>query len=266
MNSQSSIKNHALTAVIAALLCLLVALGCGIGGTFAALSDAQKNTDKKEYHDAKLVHTYEGLDEHSEGGENLYAYPGYTVERTESAFNAGTETMAVRINLNKYWADRNTDSSGKDNLTKTTDSRCNLDDIEVVLDDTTNWVDGGDGWYYYMKEIEPGATSTSLLKSVGIASEIGEERNDGKPTEETYGSVPSLYMDKAAVVEVDLQAVSTQEAGQAAFLSKTGDALSPLTIALFAAALIALLSCIVLFILAKKRSKDEEEQNQVMLA
>ena len=269
----------------AAVAALLVALLLGIGGTFAALTDAYNHSGNQGYADAKLVQTW---------GDQVVTsiYPGYTQERTAIAENKGTEAIYVRIKLDKFWADRSsrtdeedgtdktnsndaTGDSGK--LTPTSDPQFNADYIEVGWADTEKWVDGEDGWWYYTDVIEPGQSSTSLISSVGISTQLGEENNDNKSTETAHKNMPSAYLTEAAVLDVELQAVTTYPENannkgdtgsktnkasyaKSAFIAKTGDGLSPLVITLFALALVALAVCVIFFIASRKRSKQEDEE------
>lgn len=277
----------AMTLTNAAVAALLVALLLGIGGTFAALNDATKHIGNEGYSDAKLLQTW--------GDQEVTSiYPGFKQDRTAIAENNGTEAMYVRMKLSKFWADRDSrtdeedgtnkteskDATGNNGtLTPTSDPQFNADYIEVGIADTEKWVDGEDGWWYYTDVIEPGQQSTSLISSVGISTAAGEENNDGQSTAEKHGNMPSAYLTEAAVLDVELQAVTTYpEKGKSddggasdasgkkasyvksAFIPKTGDGLSPLVITLFALALLALCVCFILFIVSRKRAKEEDAQ------
>ena len=296
------------TLAMSAVVALLVTLLLGIGGTLCALADSVKHDGNEGYLDARLVQTY---------GEKLITdvYPGFSDTRTAQATNIGTEDMYVRMRINKFWADRDTRSGGYEtqsdkvdsndakgtngaDLTPTSDTVDN-DLIVVNLDDTEKWVDGGDGWYYYTDIIAPGETSTSLLASVGISEKLGEEQNNNQSTDVKYGGIDSKYLTKAAVLDVDLEAVTTHAEepkpepepepepdnpdttpdtgkdssdktsyvtpakAKSAFIAKTGDGLSPLVMTLFALALVAFLVCIFLFLAAKHRRSDEEQEEEV---
>ncbi len=174
-----------------ALVFFLGALLFGVGGTFAALTDAQKHDDLNAYPDGKLINKGEAIGE-------VEAYPGLAIDRTVVAKNEGKQEMYVRMQLSKVWVQKN--SSGK--WEKTTDTSLQTDFIEIVLDDTSSWIDGGDGWYYYKSSIKAGDQSTSLLKQVKLSDDIGEDQNDNWYHEVTTSS---KYVGKAAQVAVTMQ-------------------------------------------------------------
>ena len=220
MSEKKQHKCGSMTFATAAVCAFLVALVLGIGATFAALNDGVKHPQNQDYPDAKLVQTW--------GDEVVTSvWPGYETTRTALAKNTGDETMYVRMRVNKFWADRDSRTSKEDNkndtsannatgdtgskLVPTTNTAFNKNYIEIGFDNTDKWVDGGDGWWYYTDPIAPGASSESLLSSVKISEQIGEENNDGEQTSTEHGNVNSIYLNEAAVIDVELDAVTTEE-------------------------------------------------------
>ena len=183
-----------------ALIFFLCALILGVGATFAALSDSQTHNNLDGYADGKLINKGDAIGE-------VDAYPGVTVDRTAIAKNEGKQVMYTRMKIEKKWMQK--DASGKNWVdVDSKDTTLSTDEIEVVLDDTTKWIDGGDGYYYYSDAINAGEQSTSLLKAVKLSEDIGQEQNDNKyhqnsTTEET--STTSKYVGKAAKVSVTME-------------------------------------------------------------
>ena len=60
-----------------------------------------------------------------------------------------------------------------------------------------------------------------------------------------------------------ITASDTGDTAKSAFLAQTGDPLSSMTMTLYAICAAAFMTCIVLFILARKRAREEEEQYMV---
>ena len=250
-----------------ASICLLIALvGC-IAGTLCALTDEQKHVSYDSYLDGVLIKT-----DHVVGETEVY--PGYSESTSAIAKNNGTLPMWARMQYNKYWVEQQGDT-----WVKSADTSLNVDYIEVEIDNSSDWVDGGDGWYYYMQEIAPGAQSTSFLKTVGFSTEIGEPTNDAN-----NHAISSEYVGKAAQVDVDLQCVAkppetveetteqttssddekaadstNAEQPKSYFLSDTSDNISLLVYALFALSLAALIASLCFFIIARKKHKKEEQ-------
>ena len=278
--ARSRKPKHADTLVNTAVLCLLVAVLLGIGGTLAQVTNAVKHNENKGYIDARLVQTY------GQYGDKA-VYPGYTESRTCVVENYGSEVAYVRVRLDKYWANRTRDAAGNETLTREEDPAYNTEYIHANLTGAEKWVDGEDGWYYYSDAVAPGSETESLLQSVGIDTQVGEERNDMQSTERDYNSESSIYLSKVGVLDVELQAVTTeydpgtpdsggdtggttadgdskfraaQSSAQAAFAPETGDAVSHTALVLFGLAIIALLLFLLLLIAARRRRKEEEQQ------
>lgn len=256
-SSRASKKRKVTLFITLGLVFLFLALACSIGATVCAISDSSKHLEFEEYFDGKLIQD----SEYSYEGD---AYPGYTEPRTAIAVNNGSLPMYARVNYTTYWAE----SDGAGEWTRSSDESLDPSLIEVNLAADSNWEDGGDGWYYYQAEIAPGEQTSNFLDSVTLSTQIGEEYNDN-----TNHAVSSIYAGKAAEVDVELQCtaepVKSDGAGsgaQAAFMPKTGDTLSPLTILLIALAILAALACFIFVILARRRSRDDDDDGQAPCA
>ena len=213
MQQQHSKSNRPKSARLAniAVVALLVALVCGLLGAATAVANVVTHEENVGYTDVKLAETWGDLPDGN-------IYPGYTTERTAIVTNEGTEACYVRIRLDKFWADKET-------LVKDDPEKYDADLIEIGFDDTDNWEeDEEDGWWYYVDPLEPGAETTSLLKNVTFSTKIGEEFNNGESTTDfkdnlkdpnyTYDEKykdegrDSIYLEEAAVIDVELQAVT----------------------------------------------------------
>lgn len=255
-SSRANKKRKVTLFITLGLVFLLVALASSIGATVCAISDSSKHLEFEEYFDGKLI-------QDSEYSYEQDAYPGYTEPRTAIAINNGSLPMYARVNYTTYWAEPS--SAGGDEWTRSSDESLDPSLIEVNLATDSNWEDGGDGWYYYQAEIAPGEQTSNFLDSVTLSTLIGEEYNDN-----TNHAVSSIYAGKAAEVDVELQCTAqpvdsgsgSGSGAQAAFMPKTGDTLSPLTILLIALAILAALACFIFVILARRRSRDDDDDGQ----
>lgn len=84
--------------------------------------------------------------------------PGESVSKIVSAKNVGDNDAYVRIKLKKTWTK---DNKVLENLS--------TDDIEINFPNPQDWVDGGDGYYYYQKPLAPGETASDLLDSFKLS-------------------------------------------------------------------------------------------------
>lgn len=93
---------------------------------------------------------------------------------------------------------------------------------QITIDfDTTDWVDGEDGYFYYLKEIRSGKKSSELLKKVTVNSNNFKEE----------------YTDVTVNIELKVEAISTTEnayrhAWWNGSLPNSGDARKPVDDAL----------------------------------
>lgn len=102
-------------------------------------------------------------------------YPGDTVDRVVNVRNDGTLDMVVRVKVEKGW----TDSSNPA-----------LDSEKILIDfDTTNWLDGGDGYYYYKGILTPGETTAKPLMDSFILDR----------------SASNEYMDQEASIDISME-------------------------------------------------------------
>lgn len=85
--------------------------------------------------------------------------PGDEVSKIVSAENNGQNNEYVRIKLRKIWTDK------KNNEVK--DMNHNL--ININFPNKEDWIDGGDGYYYYQNILEPGERASDLLNSFKLS-------------------------------------------------------------------------------------------------
>lgn len=230
---QANRPNMVLKLLYVALAMLLVTMISGVGATVCALNDVSKHLEYTEYFDGKLT-------EESHAAEVVPAYSGYSNSRVAAAVNEGTMPMYARMSIEPYWAEA--DSAGT--WTRSSDDSLDTSLIEVGYNLDGGWEYGDDGWWYYLAEVQPGESTTSLMTGITLSTQIGEENNDGANHEAS-----SIYAGKAANVDVQLEC-STDPAFGAA--PKTGDVLSPLTMILIAVTLLAALACIALALLGRR--------------
>ncbi len=251
-----------------ASICLLIAFAGCVTGTLCALTDEQKHSSYDAYFDGKLIENDTPIGE-------VEAYPGYSEPATAIAENRGNLPMWARMQYTKYWLEKQGDT-----WVKSTDSGLNTDYIQVDIDESSGWVDGGDGWYYYMQEIAPSTQSTTLLKTLSFSTEIGEPYND-----DNNHAISSTYVGKSANVDINLECVAKQpevvdntssfsspnfnfasydfSGGlgdiQGYFVSDTSDDISLLAYALFGLSVAAFISSLCFFIIARKKYRKEKQ-------
>lgn len=93
-------------------------------------------------------------------------FPGMSVEKIVQVRNEGETDSLVRVQLEKHIGDYVDEQFVDDE---------NLDVANITLDlNEEDWVNIED-WYYYKKPLKEGETTTSLLKSFSMNSDLGNE-------------------------------------------------------------------------------------------
>lgn len=115
--------------------------------------------------------------------------PGANITKEVTVENEGDYAVIVRAKLDENWYrdDENGDPvafktvegeedgdvyvveqiSKTDGLTGD-DTGVDKSVVEKVINNTTQWIDGGDGWYYYYQTLAAGDTSSTWLESVTL--------------------------------------------------------------------------------------------------
>lgn len=93
--------------------------------------------------------------------------PSETVDKIVNVKNSGTVGTFVRVAIEKKIGDMDADGSF------ITDETLDPEMILITYNDTV-WKDGGDGYFYYLKELKPGETTEEpLFKSYTFSAEAG---------------------------------------------------------------------------------------------
>ena len=90
--------------------------------------------------------------------------PCETVPKTITTTNEGSVTAAVRVKLEEKWFDSN-----QTDITSQIPSGTAI----INLDNTNEWIKDGD-YYYYLYELEPGDTTSSLITSVQLKCDMND--------------------------------------------------------------------------------------------
>ena len=93
--------------------------------------------------------------------------PSETVDKIVNVKNSGTVGTFVRVAIEKKIGDMDADGSF------ITDETLDPEMILITYNDTV-WKDGGDGYFYYLKELKPGETTEEpLFKAYTFSAEAG---------------------------------------------------------------------------------------------
>lgn len=95
--------------------------------------------------------------------------PGDTVLKNVYVKNTGKYDAYVRLKADKVW-------------TENGDKRDDLDASQIILNfsNPKDWIDGGDGYYYYQKMLAPGEETSHFIDSFTIPSNIDSSKYLGK--------------------------------------------------------------------------------------
>jgi alternate signal-mediated exported protein len=93
--------------------------------------------------------------------------PCQEIPKTVIGKNTGTVPAVVRLKYEEYWKAAGSTSTDHISELSLVDGDSNKI-ASVNLQNQSDWVDGGDGWYYYRYTIKPQEETNSLLKSVTL--------------------------------------------------------------------------------------------------
>lgn len=142
-----SLKKKICVAILSICLVGMITIGTTYAIFFAKISTTNVITIGNI--DIELIDVYTRPDS---------VAPGETVSKIVSAKNVGDNDAYVRIKLKKTWT--------KDNKVL---EDLSTDDIQINFPNPQDWIDGGDGYYYYQKPLAPGETAPDLLDSFKLS-------------------------------------------------------------------------------------------------
>ena len=144
---------------------LVIAL---IGGTFAYFSQSSTvdNYLSANSYDSTITENFvpptDGL------------APGVDVTKEVAVANTGDVDMLVRVTYTEFWDGVENGSLvlGEDTSDGYYDGIGELDSLVAkTTTDTTNWVYGGDGYYYYLDVVTPGTSTSNFIDSIMLKEE-----------------------------------------------------------------------------------------------
>lgn len=163
-------KKRNVIAICALLIVTIVA------GTFAYWN--QTSTIDNPFDTGKYGTT---LTEDFEPSEGEDWQPGVDVNKDTYVVNTGDQDLIVRIKLDEKWTYKGAEEAYKTNTAASydvynvyqeseTDGLTENDKtvVEKKFSDSANWIDGGDGWFYYAVNLAGGETSDKWLDSVEL--------------------------------------------------------------------------------------------------
>ena len=112
--------------------------------------------------------------------------PGATVNKAVRVENTGDQDIILRVKMDEKWVLKGATTPYKEfkaepdgdvykiNQVSSTDGTTAADDSVVIkhFSDSVNWVDGGDGWFYYKSNLAKGETTDQWLESVELLNNL----------------------------------------------------------------------------------------------
>lgn len=167
MKGQNKQLRRAVYLVITLGLILLL-----VGGSYFVYA-AMTATDKKE-NDFQIGQVETKLEEVFDDSITEIT-KGQSIEKKVTIKNTGTINQFVRVMvLPEVRAEVIGDSANKQVLPL-------VIGVDLVLENlnTNEWKDGGDGYYYYVKEaVAPKKSTTSLFESIKLSDQLGEQYHE----------------------------------------------------------------------------------------
>ena len=171
-------KNKKMMSAISALAAVAL-----LAGSFAYWS--QIHTVENPFNTGEKYSSTVIEDFTPEEGENWQ--PGVEVEKGVQVANTGDQDLIVRIKLDEKWVRKGASSPYKELKAEVDGSKIYTpyqavaDDGLVAADDSvvikhlsnsTKWVNGNDGWFYYTVNLKEGETTDKWLEKVELLNDL----------------------------------------------------------------------------------------------
>ena len=118
--------------------------------------------------------------------------------------NTGNVDCLVRVAITPRWKDNEEYVLLDTSKVELNFSQDMVGDINKVDLPTTKWLDGNDGYYYYMSVVKPNDSTVALLESVNLKSDSDD----------------SKYLEKTLSIDVKVEVVQATEIGTFQFEDK----------------------------------------------
>lgn len=151
-------KSLLIGLLVFSLVALLV-----VGGTMAWFTDT-KSADNNFTAGTVKIQILENGQTGAVVEENVN--PGDTYDKEVKVQSLGTKRTYVRVSINPVW-----------------EGNLPINNVNLIFapgELGTNWVDGGDGWYYYKHILAAGALTEPLLSKVEITGSLTGNDYQGK--------------------------------------------------------------------------------------
>lgn len=165
-----------------------LALVAVVGGTLAYFNqtmDIKNQLGTKKY-GSEVVETFTPKDDWQ---------PGATVNKDVAVENTGDYDIIARVTWDEEWTRNGETTSYEKNSLAEVMNQTKQSVVTKNLDDTANWIYGGDGYYYYLQTIKKNEKSTKWLDSITLNSDA----NMGKIVKTTYYTEATTEPDKTNI-------------------------------------------------------------------
>ena len=112
--------------------------------------------------------------------------PGVNINKVVRVQNTGEQDIIVRVKMDEQWTRKNAVTPYKEQKAQpngdvykirqadSTDGLTDADDSVVIkhFSESVNWIDGGDGWFYYKVNLKKGTTTDKWLESVELLDDL----------------------------------------------------------------------------------------------
>lgn len=162
-------KNHRTLYLVIAFSCLLLLIG-GSYLVYAAMTatDREENDFRVGQVEMSIVEDFEVRTE---------VPKDFSVKKEVSIKNNGSINQFVRVMVSpQVQAEIAGDAQNKQILPLKIGTDLILEEMT-----TSDWLDGGDGYYYYIKEaVKPGKETSELFKKVKLSDQLRDRYHDAK--------------------------------------------------------------------------------------
>lgn len=142
-----------------------------VGGTFAWFTSQDTVTNQFATGGTNDDDPNAGIDIWEKFEEPTNVVPGTTTDKLVQVKNTSTYDQFIRVKITPKWEKEGLDASYL---------KLNFTDHLKKTGDEGTWIEGGDGYYYYIGKVAGGKFTNTLLESVTLKNETPNEYKNQK--------------------------------------------------------------------------------------
>lgn len=151
-----------------------------VGGTFAWFTSQDSVTNQFTTGKTDNDDPDAGIDIWEKFEEPTNVVPGTTTDKLVQVKNTSTYDQFIRVKITPKWENSELNKKEETGEGELDYLKLNFTDHLKETGEEGTWIEGGDGYYYYIGKVSGGKFTDTLLKSVTLSKAAGNEYKNEK--------------------------------------------------------------------------------------